>query len=209
MAQWSGSTTHGGHYFPKSIYLCSDLALVSIIPPLVSISTSVVLVWIQNREKYNRKEKLVRQTRMETTCDDTNANLLLAGTVWRGHMGWSAGLGLWGHSFTLFVRWGKRWGEASAEGQHGDNTVVTCALAWMGQRERETQGSWGLPVPWDPYFRYYFRLWQTFLHLRLRTFDFFEIPAWIFLPSVRTAYTSDHCAQIEGFWHYFFQGYIE
>ena len=42
-------------------------------------------------------------------------------------------------------------------------------------------------MPWDPYFRSYFRLWQTFLHLRLRTFDFFEIPAWIFLQSSRTA----------------------
>ena len=51
-------------------------------------------------------------------------------------------------------------------------------------------------MPWDPYFRYYFRLGQTFLHLRLRTFDFFEIPAWVFLPSVRTAYTSDHCGGV-------------
>ena len=28
-------------------------------------------------------------------------------------------------------------------------------------------------VPSDPYFRCYFYLWQTFLHLRLKTFDFF------------------------------------
>ena len=32
-------------------------------------------------------------------------------------------------------------------------------------------------MPWDPYFRYYFHLWQTFLHLRLRTFDFFLNPS--------------------------------
>ena len=42
-------------------------------------------------------------------------------------------------------------------------------------------------MPWDPYFRYCFHLWQTFLYLRLRTFDFFKIPASKFLLSGRTA----------------------
>ena len=42
-------------------------------------------------------------------------------------------------------------------------------------------------MPWDPYFRYCFHLWQTFLYLRLRTFDFFKILASIFLLSARTA----------------------
>ena len=31
---------------------------------------------------YNLMGRLVRQTLRETTCDDRNANLLLAGTVW-------------------------------------------------------------------------------------------------------------------------------
>ena len=48
-------------------------------------------------------------------------------------------------------------------------------------------------MQWYPYFRYYWLLWQTFLHLRQRTFDFFKIPACIFLLSVRTAYTLPHC----------------
>ena len=42
-------------------------------------------------------------------------------------------------------------------------------------------------MPWDPYFSCYFHLWLTILHLRLTTFDFFEIPASIFLLSGRTA----------------------
>ena len=42
-------------------------------------------------------------------------------------------------------------------------------------------------MPWDPYFSCYFHLWLTILHLRLTTFDFFEIPAPIFLLSGRTA----------------------
>ena len=42
-------------------------------------------------------------------------------------------------------------------------------------------------MPWDPYFRYYFHLRQTFLYLRRRTFNFFKIPASKFLLSGRTA----------------------
>ena len=32
-------------------------------------------------------------------------------------------------------------------------------------------------MPWYPYFGYYLLLWQTFLYLRPRTFDFFQNPS--------------------------------
>ena len=49
-------------------------------------------------------------------------------------------------------------------------------------------------MPCDPYFIYYFHLWQTILHLRLTAFDlFFEIPASILLLSAKLLATLPHC----------------
>ena len=56
------------------------------------------------------------------------------------------------------------------------------------------KGPRGLYMLWDPYFRHYLSFWHAFLHLRLRTLDFFEILAWIFLLKIRSAYTLPHCA---------------
>ena len=50
-------------------------------------------------------------------------------------------------------------------------------------------------MPWDSYFRYYFPLWQTFLHLRLGTFDFFKVPASIYLLSAKLHATLPHCCE--------------
>ena len=50
-------------------------------------------------------------------------------------------------------------------------------------------------MPWDPYFRYYFHLWQTFLYLRRRTFDIFKSQLQNFCYQAELHATLPHCAQ--------------
>ena len=52
-------------------------------------------------------------------------------------------------------------------------------------------------MPWDPYFRYYFHLWQTFLHLRLRTFDFFKFQLRYFCYQAELHATLPLCAMFQ------------
>ena len=50
-------------------------------------------------------------------------------------------------------------------------------------------------MPWDPYSRYYFHFWQTILHLRLRTFDFFlKSQLQYFCHQAELHATLPHCA---------------
>ena len=154
-------------------WLCSAYLFATSFAALVAHRLIPAHCQIQTREKYNLKEKLLRQTQMETTCDDRNANLLLAGTVWleRSH-GMICGAGLVRPQLYPVCEMGEAAGgnqcRGGTWGQHrGDlcpgldrpegtgNTRVmsgglraTCALGWWTGRGRAL-GTCSV-VSWDP-----------------------------------------------------------